>query len=90
MNKKRFVLCDSDRQYMERFLNVVQEKLEAEFSVYVYADVRQLKELLSGKTVEILLISRALYEHLERQERSKIRHVFRLCEEAFGTTAREG
>lgn len=81
MVQKRFVLCDSDRRYVERFLNVVQEKLEQEFAVYVYEDVQQLKELLTGKSAEIVLISQFLYEHLKQTEQRKIHHIFVLCEE---------
>ena len=44
--QKRFVICDSDRCYIQRFLNVAQERLEQEFSIYVYEDIDKLKEIL--------------------------------------------
>lgn len=79
--QKRFVICDSDRCYTQRFLNVAQERLEQEFSIYVYEDIHKLKELLAEKAAEIVLISQLLYEHLEKEERSQISHIFLLCEE---------
>lgn len=82
--QKRFVICDSDSHYTERFINVVQERLEQEFSLYVYENIQQLKELLAGKTAEIVLISQFLYEHLKKEELSRINHLFLLCEEPSG------
>ncbi len=79
--QKRFVICDSDRCYTQRFLNVAQERLEQEFSIYVYEDIDKLKELLAEKAAEIVLISQLLYEHLKKEERSQISHIFLLCEE---------
>ena len=78
--QKRFVICDSDRCYTQRFLNVAQERLEQEFSIYVYEDIDKLKELLAEKAAEIVLISQLLYEHLEKEECSQISHIFLLCE----------
>jgi len=80
MNPKNFVLCDGDANYVERFLSVVQERLEQEFSIYAYQDIEQLKELLQNEEVEILLISERLYRQFGQQEIAGVKNLFLLCE----------
>ncbi len=66
--QKNFVICDDNVIYLERFLNVVQERLEREFAIYSYHSTEELVSLLQRQDIEILLIAEELQERIVKWE----------------------
>ncbi len=66
--QKNFAICDNNVIYLERFLNVVEERLEREFAIYSYQNIEDLIAFLKQQEIEILLIAEELSERVAKWE----------------------
>lgn len=76
---KNMVICDDNVVYLERFLNVTQDVLEREFSLYVYHTVEEVWSMLQKQEAEIILIAERMCDDRLKRD-GRIGHLFVLSD----------
>lgn len=82
MIQKNYVICDENKEYMERLSCIIQDKLGKEFSLYAFSDYTKVQLLAQKEEIDILLASEKQYSYLEKDESvsEQVRMLFIFCE----------
>lgn len=72
MSERRFLLCDPDHVYVERFMEYVQKKTNFMFRLYGFTQVEQMERFLEGNDAELGLIGEEIWRELSPEKRDAL------------------
>lgn len=70
MHVKNFVICDSQRQYSEKLLQVFRQKRTEDYQYYLFHTKEELKNFAQRKKIYILLLDEIYFQELYEEVRA--------------------
>lgn len=75
-----FALCDSDEQYVIRFMEYFKRRQESGFKLIVFTSKESLMEYLQEHSVFVLLLGEGMQDKLQEIPDRRVSHVYRLAD----------